>query len=167
MLKLGTLVKDTVTGLKGMLTHYQMEMLDSNFYHFQPQGLNKKTGEPLHATWVTENRITGGVVETDPPNMRKELLGKKATDAASGFTGTITGLTLHISGCLHAFITPVGLTDSGELKKGHDFDLRRLTGPDIPKWTEKARKADEKKRPSPAPVESFDPLRHFDLVDRH
>lgn len=156
MIALGTIVRDTATGLKGMLTHYQIEMCDQRYYSFQPSGLNNKTGQPAKNYWIVEDRIAGGQHGVEP-DLPTQVIGTQATDLASGFSGTIISICLHISGCVHALVMPKGVLKTGEAKDSCDFDLRRLAGPAITKLTEAARRLDEKKRPSPMRVAAYSP----------
>lgn len=150
MIKLGTSVKDKASGLKGMLVHMQIQSSRARFYNFQPRGLSPETGAPLKRYWITPDRVIGGVEIVDPP-LPILSLGSQAEDTASGFKGTITAITLHINGCIHASICPKGVQPkSGEATDYHDFDMRLLTGPQIPKLNAKQRAASEERNPSPA-----------------
>lgn len=52
-------------------------------------------------------------------------LGVTATDAITGFTGTVTGLCFYISGCNQALLVPKVDKDGGH-REGHWFDIQRL-----------------------------------------
>lgn len=157
MLKLGTEVIDLATGLKGQLTHMQVQTDGVPFYLFQPKGIAKETGQPLDATYISENRVKGGI-EIPEPNMYREMLMTDAEDTASGFKGKIIAITLHMSGCVHAVIQPKGFQKNGELIKASDFDILRLKGPKVPVFSDKKKEEIKKKNPSPAPMGRMTPF---------
>ena len=95
MLNLGTEVTDTATNLRGQLTHMQIQTDGVPFYLFQPKGLSKETGQPFEATYISYNRIKGGI-EIPEPNIYREMLLTDAEDTASGFKGKVIAITLHI-----------------------------------------------------------------------
>lgn len=157
LLKLGSTVADRATELAGMITHVQIDSSMSPYYNFQPKGLNQETGSPIKGAWITEDRIKGAIfIEIDIP---LDVLGTIATDKASGFKGTVTAITMHISGCLHAVLQPKGNKKDGSAIDAEDFDIRRLKGTKIPKLTEKQVEKQQKKKPSPANVSSITPIR--------
>lgn len=54
-----------------------------------------------------------------------ELLGRKATDAVTGFQGVITTLSFDLYGCVQAVVTP-SVDKDGKIKDGQWFDVTRL-----------------------------------------
>jgi hypothetical protein len=151
IIKPGSNVKDIATGIAGMVTHVNVETGNTIFYAFQPKGLNPETGHPLDGEFLVPARLEGGELIALPEIMDLSLLGSEATDEASGFTGVITAIILHISGCVHANVQPRGVMKKTGSKIGScNFDLRRLMGPKIKKLTEKEREVDQVARPSPA-----------------
>lgn len=149
MIKLGTPVTDKASGLEGMLVHMQVQSSLARFYNFQPRGLNPETGAPLKRYWITPDRVIGGI-EIPDPALPLAALGTQATDNASGFHGTVTAITLHINGCVHASICHKGVQPkSGEAIDDQDFDLRLLTGPAIPVFTEAELEKSHQEKPSP------------------
>lgn len=152
MFKLGTMVKDSVTGLKGMLTHAQYEGGNYN-YAFQPHGLNPKTQEPVDGMWIAPDRVSGGVEISVPSQFDDAIsvLGSEVEDQGSGFKGIAVAAILHISGCVHIDIQPSGVVkETGETIKRHNFDIRRLKGKAIKALSEAERERDQVQRPSPA-----------------
>lgn len=150
-LPLNSEVTDSATGLRGRLVHLQFELNDIRFYNFQPRGLNPEDGQPVRRFWVVPSRVLKAPAEIES-EIPLEVLGTKATDDASGFTGTVTAITLHPSGCVHVLIQPAGtLAKTGSAIAAEDFDLRRVSGPAIPKLTPKEIAAEEKRAPSPSP----------------
>lgn len=54
-----------------------------------------------------------------------DLLGHKATDKVSGFTGTITSVCFDLYGCVQAIISPPMGSD-GKIEDSRWFDVQRL-----------------------------------------
>jgi hypothetical protein len=157
IIKLGSLVNDTVTGLTGMVTHLQVEMNGNRYMLFQPRGLNPETGQPVKVIWGVESRFVGGEM-VDEPELPFDVLGTEVQDLASGFEGTATGLCLHITGCVHITVQPKGvLAATGGPVDSVEFDIRRLVGPAIKKLSEKQRDADQRRKPSPVAVTRYQP----------
>lgn len=157
MKKLGTIVTDGVTGLKGMLTHLQTEMNGDEFYAFQPKGLDKKTLLPLDSIWLVENRIEGGQDVEMPIHIVEQIddiLGTEVEDKASGFGGTAICSTYHLNGCLHFDIQPKGTNpETGKIIDRVNFDVRRLRGPLIKQ--EENEEESKKTNPSPAAIRPY------------
>lgn len=159
IIPLGTIVMDSATGRKGMLTHLQVEQDGrQHYYAFQPNGLHAETGQPIISIWLLADRVSyrGAWEDVDLP---LSALGSKATDEASGFTGTIISLTLHLSGCVHVMIQPTGKLNTGDIIAAADFDIRRLSGKAIAALSKEQRSSSEKATPSPAPVTAYTPRR--------
>src|ERR1051325_7946972 len=154
MFKLGTMVTDNVTGLKGMLTHYHVEG-DSQNYSFQPHGLNPKTQEPVEGMWIAPDRIRDGVESPVPSQFKSAInvLGSEVQDQGSGFKGIAVAAILHISGCVHLDIQPPGVVkETGEPIKRHNFDIRRLKGKAVKQMSAAESEVHQEQRPSPAPM---------------
>ena len=58
-----------------------------------------------------------------------DLLGHKATDKVTGFTGVITSISFDLYGCIQAVITPPVDSKKGEYNSGNWFDVTRLNIP--------------------------------------
>ena len=152
LLKLGTIVKDTPTGVKGMLTIASMDMDKNINYIFQPCSLNPTTGQPSDRIQVVENRIKGG--EYEEIDLPVQILGTIVEDKATNFRGTAVCLDYHISGCVHFDVKPAGLIKkTGCTIDAYNFDIRRLVGAEIPKLTEE--KLEESKKSTPSPEKEF------------
>jgi hypothetical protein len=148
MIKLGSQVTDSATGIEGMVTHLQIEMNMSEYYQFQPKGLNPKSGQPVDRMWLVEERLIGGEVVEDQ-ELPTHVLGTIVEDEASGFTGMAVSLVFHINGCAHFNVQASGLQDTGAPIETCNFDIRRLKGEAIKLMTVEELKVDEKKNPSP------------------
>jgi len=55
-----------------------------------------------------------------------ELLGKKAKDKVTGFTGVVTCISFDLYGCVQAIVSPP-LDEKGNVPKSQWFDVTRLT----------------------------------------
>jgi hypothetical protein len=156
IVKLGTKVKDSATGLAGMLTHFQVEMDERGWYRFQPAGLNPEDGQPVKAMWIVPERVNKPAdtfVE-----LPLEVLGTQVIDRASGFKGQAINVVLHISGCVHVGVQPNGVLDKTRAPiDSCDFDIRRLAGDAIQRMTDEERAADQKAKPSPGPMDKCGP----------
>lgn len=150
MLKLGTIVVETATQRKGMLTHLNIMSDGSKQYCFQPHGLSEKRRIPLDAMWVTADRIQDGI-EIPEMDLPTEIFGSEVTDDASGFTGKAVGLQVHINGCVHVWIQSSEANESGNLIPEMNFDIRRLSGEKIKQMTEEELELSHKTKPSPTP----------------
>lgn len=149
MWKLGTMVKDKVTGMRGMLTHLLSEG-ENRVYLFQPRGLNPETGEPIRSIWIDPDRVVDGQ-EVSDTYLALEVLGTEVEDKASGFKGTAVGTFLHINGCLHIDVQPSGTTKNGGVIKRQDFDIRRMSGKAIKQLSDDELDQSKQRTPSPAP----------------
>jgi len=158
MIKLGSVVTESATGLTGMVTHLQIEMDRQRYVLFQPRGLNPETGKPVNSMWVVESRLSGGQMIPEP-DLPVGVLGTDVEDSASGFAGVATSIVLHISGCVHVCVQPKGkLEKTGAAVEAHDFDIRRLTGPAIKVMSDSEREVDQREKPSPGPVDRYQPM---------
>lgn len=162
MLKLGTMVKDKVTGRKGMLTCLNIRFDGTTQYGFQPHGLNKETLLPHDVIWMEGPRFED-ITWTPMPELPWKALGTQAEDTATGFEGTVVDIFLMMSGCLHVGIQPKGSNPkTGAMPKGYDFDIRRVKGPAFKVFTEAQREADQREKPSPVSI----PGHTHNLMDR-
>jgi hypothetical protein len=54
------------------------------------------------------------------------LLGRRATDRVTGFTGVISSVTFDLYGCVQAIVTPP-VNAEGKVGDANWFDVKRLT----------------------------------------
>lgn len=157
MYRLYVPVEDRSTGLGGILTHMHVNLDGQRAYRFQPHGVSSDTGEPLAGKWIDSAAVI--CRETMPePKLPLEILGTDVRDIGSGFSGTVTAIVLHESGCVHATVQPKGRhPKTGGLVDAHDFDIRRLEGPALPRRTPEELAKDREDHPSPSATESFGP----------
>ena len=84
ILKLGQMVTDNVTGIKGMLTMYSEDMDNNVLYLFQPSKLNPETKEPVDRYWLSKSRVDAEDYKVELP---LHILGTVVEDKATGFKG--------------------------------------------------------------------------------
>jgi len=53
-------------------------------------------------------------------------LGDRGQDAITGFEGIVTARVEYISGCVQVCVTPGGLDEKGQIRKGEYFDIQRV-----------------------------------------
>ena len=148
IVKLGTIVFDTVSKVEGMLTMACIDMDDNENYLFQPSSLNPETRQPSDKLWLTKSRLTGTSI--DVVDLPLHVLGTECRDKATGFHGKAISLNYHINGCVHLDIKPEGLIEkTGCTIPAHEFDIRRLEGEFIKELSPKELKESKEKRPSP------------------
>lgn len=148
MLKLGTIVKDNVVGIKGMLTIFSVDMANNQHYLFQPSALNPKTQQPVDSYWITAPRVDGW--ETENRSLPIDILGSEVTDIATGFKGIAISMEYHMNGCIHFNVKPKGIIDgTGESIGAREFDIRRLKGKMIKKLDTKSLENSKVENPSP------------------
>lgn len=151
MYKLGEMVTDSATGLKGMITHLQVEMDSNRWYRFQPRGLNPETGLPVDGMWITHNRVIGGTEVPDDDRFPFQVLGTEVEDIATGFKGTAVNFVLHSSGCIHISIQPKGaLAKTGAPTLQQDFDILRVRGKALKVLPTKEVEKQKRDKPSPS-----------------
>lgn len=153
---LGITVTEIATGLKGYLTHLQVELDQRQFYAFCPIGLHSETGKPLKSHWIVAERIKQPVkwIEIDMP---VDILGTIVTNKASGFKGMATALILHVNGCIHVQLQARGALKAGEIAPACDFDIRECEGPAIKALSQKNLSESKRVKPSPIPIEPYSP----------
>jgi hypothetical protein len=157
IITLRTITTDEATGMKGMLTHLQVGQDHRQFYRFQPRALNPEDGQPVKGMWLVPERFAGTPARSEV-ELPLEVLGTHVRDTGTGFQGTAVAVNLHSSGCVHVEIQPKGqLGKTGAAIDSCDFDIRRLEGRSIKVMTDEQREADQRARPSPAPMERSGP----------
>jgi hypothetical protein len=153
MFKLGVMVTDKASRLRGCLMHMMIQGTPTQqvrWYNFQPARLHAESGMPADRSWVSEDRIEGEEIP-DPADLPLQTLGTHAEDTITGFSGTVTSITVHASGCVHLELQPKGSeSKTGKMLGTYDFDIRRLKGKAIPVLTERQAEASRKKKPSPS-----------------
>lgn len=149
---------DKASGLKGILTHYYIDLDGSRKYRFQPHGVNTEDGSPNKGVWIPSASVDCKEMVPEPDKLPFHVLGTEVTDIGSGFSGKVVAIVLHESGCVHCTVQAMGKhPKTGGLIDMEDFDIRRLEGPAIKKMTPEEREADQNEKPSPSGFESTQP----------
>lgn len=152
VIELTTECTEKATGLAGTITHWVMGMDGHVEYFFQPKGLSED-GQPLGKMYLSGARLNVKDSDYEMVDVPMEILGTKVTDKASGFTGMAIEFIRHTNGCFHVNVQPTGINKkTRERIKPCDFDLRMLTGKNVPKQTRAERKESESTNPSPSAI---------------
>jgi hypothetical protein len=149
LIKMGGVVKDSATGLKGTVRVIHIDMDDRVQYLVQPRGLNDD-GQPVNGFWAAGQRLSGGGADMQQIPW---VLGGHLRDTITGFAGMAVGLYLHESGCTHVDIQPPGTTKAGDPVPAMDFDIRRLKGKALE--VEKPEKVAASKAEKPSPSGAY------------
>lgn len=158
VIKIGSVVTDKITNLKGMVLHCQIASDESLFYNFQPRKINPETQLPVNSFWVTEDRIRTDDTEFKDYDIPLDAFGTIVEDTASGLKGKILYFIIHISGCVHATVQPTSVNKkTNELVNALDIDIRRLKGKALPDLTEKEIEQSQEDKPSPISVMRYTP----------
>lgn len=148
MLELGTIVKDSVSDIDGMLTIFLVDMSGNRNYLFQPAAINPETLLPVRPFWVDPARVAGANPIT--VELPLEVVGTEVEDKATGFKGTAIALAYHINGCAHFAVKAKGIAPkTGQTVDAVEFDIRRLKGPAIKELTKEELDQSKKDKPSP------------------
>lgn len=148
--KLGIVCVDKATGLKGMLTHWIMNMSHTIDYIFQPKGLDED-GQPVPKILLDLQRLKVADEDFEMVDVPVEILGTEVEDKASGFKGMAVEFIRHVNGCFHVAIQPPGFSSKTKTAiKKCEFDLRQCAGAKIVELSKKELEASKCERPSPA-----------------
>ena len=144
-------VEDKATREKGQVTHVRVGIgAGTTWYCVQPKRLDQKKKIPSEAMWAEEGRLVTKDSNWVDIEMPVEMIGTEVTEKASGFKGLCVGLITHHGGCVHAEVQAPGRDEDGKLIKLQDFDILRLKGEKVPKFTPKEAEQRKKDKPSPA-----------------
>jgi hypothetical protein len=55
-----------------------------------------------------------------------DMLGHRATDRVTGFTGVISSMCFDLYGCIQVLLTPKAKDDADKIEQGPWFDVNRL-----------------------------------------
>lgn len=156
VLQLGTEGYDIATELRGLLTHWSIDMGKRVSYLLQPKGTSPEDGAPVDKIQLEIERIHHTEDQFEEVDIPFEILGTKVTDKGSGFTGMAVAFIRHINGCFHVVIQPPGaLKKTGCPVRRRDFDLRQCEGDKIPDLSPEKLAQSKKERPSPDSTGEF------------
>lgn len=120
MVKLGSSVKDVITGFAGIAIGRAEFMYGCSRIGVQPVKI--KDGEPGEAFWFDEQRIDvidekGAVTNRAAP---KYSMGDEAQDEITGFKGVISAIAVMFGGNIEYTLTPQKL-EKGAVVPDHSF----------------------------------------------
>lgn len=107
-IKLGSTVRDAITGFTGIATQ-RCDHLNGNVqYAIQPPGKDDGSyPDAMFLDYHTLDVIDEGVSERGTPVAETEIvLGQKVRDKATGFTGIATMKNSYLNGCVHFGVQP-------------------------------------------------------------
>ena len=126
--KLGSRVKDSITGFTGIAVGYSRWMYGCN--RIVVEGESLKDGKPLGNEWFDEQRIQtieADVVPVVKPQKHKIIMGNLYRDTVTGFEGVAQAVTEWSSGNVTISIEPTKLEEDGKPVPAQGFDVHRLT----------------------------------------
>ena len=124
--KLGSRVKDTITGFVGVAVARSEWMYGCNRIVVESQEL--KDGKTIDGQWFDEQRIETieeGVLAVDEPKDCAIELGQIVRDQLTGFEGVATARTVWSSGNVTISVEPKKMKD-GKPLSSEAFDVHRL-----------------------------------------
>jgi len=116
--KLGSLVKDRITGFKGIAIGRTEFAFGCVHIGIQAQQLTKD-GDPIPPQYFDDQRVEVLAPPTKPwkePKVSTIKPGDWVRDFITGATGTVTGRTVALDGRVSVIFEQPGLTDLGEPK---------------------------------------------------
>jgi hypothetical protein len=126
MIKLGSRVKDNITGLMGYMDHYSEYMHSARRIGITP-GL-KPDGTTMDGIAADEANVelVPGVppIKSMPEPPRVHEFGQEVEDEITGFKGKVTGRAVYINGCARCWVEPRVV--KGEMKEGQWINEGRL-----------------------------------------
>jgi hypothetical protein len=120
--KLGQLVTDRITGLKGTVTSIAQ-------FAYAPPRIGvcaHKQKDKIDDAWFDEARLIPGKIQVEAKTLTPTIpMCEKAKDPISGFEGVVTGYFFYINGCIHVLLQPPEMKD-GKPVEAQAFDEARL-----------------------------------------
>lgn len=154
MIRPGSEAFDPVTGFKGYVTHWYVELDGTRGAVFQPSG-TLPDSTPHESYTVHPMRLTR-VTLTPEIYLPLELLGQEVTHKITDIKGTVLALAVHSTGCVHLELQPKGTTKDGKKHKVRNFEINECKGhPLLDHKTQAQIDAERAETPSPMdyPVE--------------
>lgn len=123
---LGVEARDVISGVTGVVTSILFKLSGSIMLGLQPKG----DGEKMPEAWTIDEQIVepvdGGrtipILDAGAPLV---ALGHKVVDRLSAFKGTVTGIVIHVNGCVSVIVTSPKLNSEGATIEEY-FDQKRL-----------------------------------------
>lgn len=126
--KLGSRVRDQITGFTGIAVGYSRWMYGCNRFVVESESL--KDGKPLGDEWFDEQRIEtideGVIPITTPKKCDEIVMGNIYKDRITGFEGVAQAITVWSSGNVTISLESTKLEEDGKAVKPQGFDIHRL-----------------------------------------
>lgn len=122
----GDLVKDVITGYKGIVVAECNSAFNVRRIGMQSQSM--KDGVPIDAQWFDENTVVltkKNVVAAVPLIENNFNYLDEVEDTVTGFKGKVTGVVNWLNGCVKLALIPLELKD-GLPQENVDFSAQRL-----------------------------------------
>ena len=106
--KLGQTVRDAGNGLMGHLVGSLAKLDGTHQLLIQPiNHEGNKVEESWFVDWNTVDIVDVGIADRAITPIKHAIkLGQKVRDRVVGVEGTVTSITTHLNGCVHATVTP-------------------------------------------------------------
>lgn len=127
MVKLGSTVKDMISGFEGIVIARSEWLYGCNRLIVESKRL--KDGKPTEGQWFDEQRIETieeGTLSCDKPRECAVKLGNKVHDNLTGFEGVAVAKTIWSSGAVTISVEPTELQENGQPITSQAFDVHRL-----------------------------------------
>lgn len=106
-IKLGNIVRDTITGFTGVAFNKTIFLNGNTQYNIQPKGENNSYPDCTSIDFHTLEFIGDGIAE-NTPKQAKDLyipLGSEVEDMTAGIKGIATHKTFYLNGCIAYMVT--------------------------------------------------------------
>lgn len=140
----GTQVEDTVTGIKGKVTHYAVHKSGCNTYLVQPPvGTDGKAPNP---NWIPEQALSvlGETLAVLPTTPQVFDFDATVRDATSGFEGKVLAFSVQQHGANRYTVQPPFNKKKAKLPRALWFDEQNLELVEVPSAAAVARAAETK-----------------------
>lgn len=102
-IKLGDIIRDTVSGMEGVYASYTIRISGNNRVDIQPVSKDKeKFADGGNVDMENCVYVKDGPGVVMPPHSYDIKMGEEVEDVTSGFKGTVVGITTFMNGCVYA-----------------------------------------------------------------
>jgi len=125
--KLGSRVKDIITGFTGIAVGYSKWMYGCNRIVVESESL--KDGKPLGNEWFDEQRVETveeGVISIIAPKDHDVVMPNLYRDRITGFEGIAQAITTWSSGNVTISLEPTKVEKDGKAVDSQGFDIFRI-----------------------------------------
>lgn len=160
---LGSVGTNKATGRTGTITQIRTDARgEPRWYAITVKGLDPETKQAKLPKWSDASLVVPAKPDSVVPyELPDGVLGNKAVDKITGYSGMVVGFVLHHHGCIH-----VVLQSDAVLKNGNDVDWHEANVLDcqgkgferFKKMTDAEVRVLEKVKPSPSFAPRFKPF---------